>query len=62
MVPCDLDLKYTPFCDVTIITNELELHPYRKEIGFNLSDSYDFNIPYIIDTIISLTYNHQLPT
>ena len=33
-IPCELDVKYTPFCDTKILTYEVELLPSGKKIGF----------------------------
>ena len=45
MIPCELDLTFTPFRDETIITYEIELPPSGKKIGFNLLDDEDFTVP-----------------
>ena len=51
LIPCELDLTYTPFCDTKIITCEIELPHSSKNIGFNLVDDEDFTIPYVTVTI-----------
>ena len=61
LIPCELDLVSTPFCDTTILTYKIELHPYGKRVGFNLLDDEDFKIPYITDTIPNSPSDHQLP-
>ena len=35
LIPCELDLKFTPFHDTKIITYELELPPSGNKVGFN---------------------------
>ena len=62
MIPCELDLTPTPFCDVTIITYDIELLPFGKGIGFNLLDGDNFTIPYILDAISNSPAGHQLLT
>ena len=61
MIPCELDPKYTPFCDTKILTHEIELPPSGKKVGFNLLDDEDFTIPYITDKITNSPAGHQLP-
>ena len=51
MIPCELDLISTPFCDAIIITYEIKLPPSGKKVSFNLLDDKDFTIPYVVDTI-----------
>ena len=62
MIPFELDLKSTPFCDTTIITYEIDLPYPGKKVGFNLLEDEDFIIPYITDTISNLPSVHKLPT
>ena len=62
MVPCELDIKSTPFSDATIITYKIELPPARNKIVFDLLDEKYFTIPYIIDMIPNSPFVHQLPT
>ena len=45
LIPCELDIKSTPFSDTTIITYKIELPPSGKEFGFNLLGDEDFTIP-----------------
>ena len=61
LIPCKTDVTYTPFCDATIITYEIDLSPSGKKVGFNLLDDEGFTIPYIIDTIPNSPASHQLP-
>ena len=61
LIPCKTDITYTPFCDATIITYEIDLSPSGKKVGFNLLDDEVFTIPYIIDTIPNSPASHQLP-
>ena len=61
LIPCKTDITYTPFCDATIITYEIDLSPSGKKVGFNLLDDEGFTIPYIIDTIPNSPASHQLP-
>ena len=62
MVPYDLDLASTTFCDETIITYEIELPTTVKKIGYNLLDDDEFTISYIFDTIPNSPAGNQLPT
>ena len=62
MIPCELELTYTPFCDITILAYEIELPPDGKKIGFNLLDNEDFTIPYVTDTIPNSPAGPQLTT
>ena len=62
MIPCDLDITSTPFCDTKNFTYESELPPSGKKIGLNLLDDEYFTIPYITDTIPNPSASHQLPT
>ena len=50
MIPCELDLTFTPFCDTTMLTYEIELPTSENKVGFNLLDDEDFTIPHITDT------------
>ena len=61
LVPCEIDLTSTPFCDTTIIQYEIELPPDGKKIVFNLLDDEDFTIPYVADTIKNSPAVGQLP-
>ena len=61
MIPCELDLTSTPFCDTIILTYEIKLPPFGNKIGFNLLDDEYFTIPYITFTISSSLAGHQLP-
>ena len=62
MIPCELDLKSTPFSSTKILTYEIELPPAGKKIGFNLLDNAYFTITYVTDTIPNSPAGHQLPT
>ena len=42
-IPCELDLKPTPFSDDTIITYGIELPPSGMTVGFNSLDDEDYN-------------------
>ena len=35
LIPCELDIASTPFCDTKILTYEIELPPSGKEFCFN---------------------------
>ena len=39
LIPCELDLTSTPFCDTKILTYEIELPPSKNIIGFKLLDN-----------------------
>ena len=58
LIPCEIDLASTPFCDATIITYEIELPPYGNKVCFNLPDGEYFTIPYITDTIPNSPAGH----
>ena len=60
LIPCELDLKSTPFSDTPIIKYETELPPSGKKFGFNLMDDEDFTIPYITDASRNSPAGHQL--
>ena len=62
LIPCELDLTYPPFRDEKIITYDIELTPFGKNIGFNLLDDEDFTIPSITDTIPNSPAGNQLPS
>ena len=62
LIPCEIDIISTTFCDTTILTYEIELPPSGKKFGFNLLDGEDFTIPYITDTIPNSPAGHQPPT
>ena len=61
LIPCELDLKSTPFCYTTILTYEIQLPPSGKKVGFNSLDDEYFTILYITDTIPNSPDGHQLP-
>ena len=61
MIPCELDLTSSPFCDTTIIAYEIGVPPVGKNIGLNLLNDEYFTIPYIIDKILNTPAGHQLP-
>ena len=61
MIPCELDLTFTPFRDEAIVTYDIELPLSGKKFGFNLLDDGDFTIPYITDTIPNYPAVNQLP-
>ena len=62
LIPFELYIRSTPFCDKTIVTYEIELPPAGKKIGFDLLDDEYFTIPCVIDTIPNSPAGHQLPT
>ena len=62
LIPCELDLTFTPFSDETIIPYDIELPPSGKKIGFNLLDNEYFTIPYVTDTIPNSPTSHQFPS
>ena len=62
MIPCELDLTSTTFCDTTTLTYEIELSLDGEKIGFYLLDDEDFTIHHVIDTIPNSPAGHQLPT
>ena len=62
MIPRELDITSTMFCDSTIITYEIELPLAGKKFGFNLLDDEEFTIPYVTDTIPNFPSGHQIPT
>ena len=62
LIPYELDLTSTKFCDTTILTYEIELPPPGNKVGFNLLNDEYFTIPYITDTIPNSPASHQLPT
>ena len=62
MIPCELDITTTQFCDTTIITYEMELPLSGNKFVFNLLDDEDFKIPYIPDAITNPPTSHKLPT
>ena len=61
MIPCELDLTSTPFCDTTITTYEIELPPSGKKVDFNLLYDEDFTIPNVTNKIPNIPSGHQLP-
>ena len=62
LIPCEIDIKSTPFFDITILTYEIDLPPSVKKFESNLLDNEDSTILYITDTIPNLPSSHQLPT
>ena len=62
MIPCELDLTSTPFCDTTILTYKIWLPPAGNKTGFNLLYDEDFKISFITDTIPNSPAGRQLPT
>ena len=60
MIPCELDLTSTKFCDRKTLTYEIELPPSRKKIGIYLFDDEHFKIPYVIYTIPDSPAGNQL--
>ena len=62
MIPCELYLTSTTFCDTTILAYEIELPPSGKKVGFNLLDDEYFTIPYFTDTIPNSPVRRQRPT
>ena len=59
LVPCELGLTSTPFCDANIITYGLELPPAGNKIGFNLLDGGDFTTLYILHRLF-INLQHRL--
>ena len=62
LIPCELDLTYTPLSDTKILKYEIKLTPSGKKIGFNLLNDEYFTIPYITDNIPNYPAGHQLPS
>ena len=62
LIPCELDLTSTPFCDTTFYIYDIELRPAGKKVGFNSLDDEDFTILYITDTIPNSPSGNQPPT
>ena len=62
MIQCTIDITFTPFCDTTILTYDIELSLAGKKISFNLFDDEYFTIPYGNDTIQNSPAVHQLTT
>ena len=62
MIPCELDLVSTPFCDTKVLIYEIELPPDEKKIGFNSLDDEYFMTPYVTETIPNSPDGHQLTT
>ena len=62
MIPCEIDIKSTPFNDTTIITHEIELPPSGNKVGFKLWDGEYFIIKYITDTTPNSSAGHQILT
>ena len=62
MIPCELNLTSTPFCDGKILIYEIELPPSGKKVGFNLLDDEYFTILYVTDTIPNSPAGCQLTT
>ena len=56
-----MDVTSNPFSNTTIVTYEIELPSFGKQIGFNLLDDKDFTIPYVTDTIPNSSAGSQLP-
>ena len=62
MIPCEIDLISTPFCDTNILAYKIELPISGKKISFDLLDDEDFTPPYVIDKFLKSTTGYQLPT
>ena len=64
LIPCELDITSTPFCDKKILTYKLKLPPSGNKVGFNLLDDEYFKIPYITDKIPNfqpvINFQHRL--
>ena len=62
MIPFELYLASTPFCDATILTYEIKLPPSGKKVSFDLLYDEDFTIPCITDTTPNSPYVRQIQT
>ena len=62
LIPCEIDLTTTTFCDTKIITYEIELPTSGKKVRFHLMDDEYFIILYINDTIPNSPAGHKIPT
>ena len=62
LIPCEIDITPTPFCDTKNLTYGIELPPSGNRIGFNLFYDEYFTIPYVIYTIPNSPDGHQLKT
>ena len=62
LIPYKIDIYYTPFGYIIMISYEIELPPEGKKICLNFMDDNEFTTPYIIETINNLTTYHQFPT
>ena len=62
LIPCEVDILYTIFCDTKIITYEIELPPSGEKIGYNSLDDEDFTRLYVTGTIPNSPAGHKLPT
>ena len=62
LIPRELDIESSPFCDTEILTYKIELPSYGNKVGFNLIDDERFTIPYITDTIKNQQTDNKLPT
>ena len=62
MIPCELDLASTTFCDTTILTYDIELTTSVNKIDFNLLNDENFTTPYINDTIKNSPTRNHVPT
>ena len=62
LIPFELELTSTPFCDTTILTYEIEFPPSEKQIGLNLLDDKSFTIPYVTDTLQNSPASHKITT
>ena len=51
MVPCELELYYTPSVDAPVVQYDLVFPPMGNKIGINLIDDGDFNILYVLSSI-----------
>ena len=62
LIPYELDITSTPFCDATILVYDIELPPYGNQISLNLMGDYYFTNPDILDTIRNSPDGYQLMT
>ena len=60
LIPCELDLTFSTFCDTKMITYEIKIPHSGKKVGFNLLDDEYFTIPYITDKIPNLPTGNQI--
>ena len=61
LIPRELDIESSPFCDTEILTYEFKLPTSGKKFGVNLLDCEYVTIPRVIDEIPNSPAGHQLP-